>query len=124
MNKLSRKRLSAILVGVCALIFGASTAIAQVDTGTILGTVKDQTGAVVPDAKVTIVNQGTAEAITTLTRSDGTYIVTPLKIGSYRISVELAGFKKEENAAFDLNIQQQAVVDLCCKLERPTKPCR
>jgi hypothetical protein len=84
---------------------------AQVDTGTILGTVKDQTGAVVPGAKVTIVNQGTADNISTLTRSDGTYIVTPLKIGSYRISVELAGFKKEENAAFDLNIQQQAVVD-------------
>ena len=111
MNKLSRKRLSAMLVGVCALIFGASTAMAQVDTGTILGTVKDQTGAVVPDAKVTIVNQGTAEASHHPTRSDGTYIVTPLKIGSYRIRVELAGFKKDENAAFDLNIQQHAVVD-------------
>ncbi len=85
--------------------------LAQVDTGTILGTVKDQTGAVVPGAKVTIVNQGTANSISTMTRSDGTYIVTPLKIGTYRISVELDGFKKEENAAFDLNIQQQAVVD-------------
>jgi Carboxypeptidase regulatory-like domain/TonB-dependent Receptor Plug Domain len=100
-----------ILLIVCALILGTSAAIAQVDTGTILGTVKDQTGAVVPDAKVTIVNQGTGESVTTTTRSDGTYIVTPLKIGSYRITVELAGFKKEENAAFDLNIQQQAVVD-------------
>ncbi len=37
--------------------------------------------------------------------------MTPLKIGTYRISVEHAGFKTEENAAFDLNIQQQAVVD-------------
>ena len=111
MNKIPSRRWAAALLAVCALTLGVSTGIAQVDTGTILGTVKDQTGAVVPGAKVTIVNQGTADAISTLTRSDGTYIVTPLKIGSYRISVELAGFKKEENAAFDLNIQQQAVVD-------------
>jgi Carboxypeptidase regulatory-like domain/TonB-dependent Receptor Plug Domain len=111
MRKLQNKSWARTLLVVCALILGVSAAIAQVDTGTILGTVKDQTGAVVPEAKVTIVNQGTGESVTTTTRSDGTYIVTPLKIGSYRITVELAGFKKEENAAFDLNIQQQAVVD-------------
>src|SRR3984885_7747466 len=111
MNKISSKRWTPAWLAIFALTLGVSMGLAQVDTGTILGTVKDQTGAVVPDAKVTIVNQGTANSITTLTRSDGTYIVTPLKIGTYRISVELAGFKKEENAAFDLNIQQQAVVD-------------
>jgi hypothetical protein len=111
MSHLRNKRWAETLLTICTLIFSASTGIAQVDTGTILGTVKDQTGAVIPDAKVMIVNQGTAEQISTTTRSDGTYIVTPLKVGSYRISVEVAGFKKEENAAFDLNIQQQAVVD-------------
>ena len=111
MNKISSKRWTPAWLAIFALTLGVSTGFAQVDTGTILGTVKDQSGAVVPGAKVTIVNQGTADSITTLTRSDGTYIVTPLKIGTYRISVELAGFKKEENAAFDLNIQQQAVVD-------------
>ena len=63
MNKLSRKRWTGVLVGVCALIFGVSAGFAQVDTGTILGTVKDQTGAVLPDAKVTITNQGTAEQV-------------------------------------------------------------
>jgi hypothetical protein len=111
MKKISRSHWAASLLGVCVFILGVSTGIAQVDTGTILGTVKDQTGAVIPDARVTIVNQGTGDAITSATRSDGTYIVTPLKIGSYRISVEHEGFKKAENAAFDLNIQQQAVVD-------------
>jgi hypothetical protein len=99
------------LVVLCALISGVSTAIAQVDTGTVLGTVKDSAGAVIPNAKVTIINQGTANATSTLTRSDGTYVVTPLKIGTYRIEVERAGFNKAQNAAFNLNIQQQAVVD-------------
>ena len=111
MSNLTNKRWVGAVLMVWALVLGASTALAQVDTGTILGTVKDPTGAVIPNAKVTIVNQGTGETITSMTRSDGTYIVTPLKIASYRISVEVAGFKKEENAAFELNIQQQAVVD-------------
>jgi Carboxypeptidase regulatory-like domain/TonB-dependent Receptor Plug Domain len=111
MSKLRNKSWVGILLTSCALILGASSAVAQVDTGTILGTVKDTTGAVIPDAKVTITNTGTAAQISTTTRSDGTYIVTPLKIGNYRISVEHAGFQKEENSAFDLNIQQQAVVD-------------
>jgi hypothetical protein len=84
---------------------------AQVDTGTVLGTVKDPQGAVIPDARITITNVGTGSDIVTMTRSDGTYIVTPLKIGSYRVSVAVAGFKKEQSAPFDLNIQQQAVMD-------------
>ena len=111
MSKLRNRSWLGILLTTCALIFGASSGVAQVDTGTILGTVKDQSGAVIPDARVTITNQGTSEQFTTTTRADGTYIVTPLKIGSYRISVEHAGFSTAENAAFELNIQQQAVID-------------
>src|SRR5258707_8619089 len=97
-NKLSR-RWARTLVVMCQFILGASVGIAQVDTGTVLGTVKDSLGAVVPDAKVTIINQGTANATSTFTRSDGTYVVTPLKIGTYRIEVERAGFKRAQNAA-------------------------
>jgi hypothetical protein len=111
MSKLLNKSWVGILLTTCVLLFGTCSGVAQVDTGTILGTVKDQTGAVIPDARVTITNQGTSEQFTTMTRSDGTYIVTPLKIGTYRISVEHAGFSTAENAAFELNIQQQAVVD-------------
>ncbi len=65
MRKFQNKRWAGQLLAICALIFGVSVGFAQVDTGTILGTVKDQTGAVLPDAKVTITNQGTAEQITT-----------------------------------------------------------
>jgi hypothetical protein len=111
MSKLLNKSWVGILLTTCVLLLGTCSGVAQVDTGTILGTVKDQTGAVIPDARVTITNQGTSEQFTTTTRADGTYIVTPLKIGTYRISVEHAGFSTAENAAFELNIQQQAVVD-------------
>jgi hypothetical protein len=94
-----------------ALLCGAVAANAQVDTGTILGTIKDPQGAVVPGVKVIITNLGTANTSVTTTREDGTYIVTPLKIGSYQVTASIAGFKKSESSPFDLNIQQQAVVD-------------
>lgn len=123
MKEISSKRWMSAWLAIFALTLGVSAGFAQVDTGTILGTVKDQSGAVVPGAKVTIVNQGTADSITTLTRSDGTYIVTPLKIGSYRISVELAGFKKRMPRSTSISNNRLWWIS-CCRLERPTKPCR
>src|SRR5689334_5650616 len=58
---------------------------AQVDTGAILGTVKDQSGAVVPGAKVSLTNEGTTFSVSTRTGVDGSYTFTPVKIGTYRV---------------------------------------
>ncbi|HVN03383.1 MAG TPA: carboxypeptidase-like regulatory domain-containing protein [Bryobacteraceae bacterium] len=84
---------------------------AQVDTGTILGTVRDASGAVVPGVKVTISNEGTLFTQTTTTSASGNYVFTPLRIGTYTIAVEQPGFKKERRTGQQLNIQQQLVVD-------------
>ena len=84
---------------------------AQVDTGTILGTVHDASGAVVPGAKVTVSNEGTAFTETTNTSGSGTYVFTPLRIGTYTVEVEQPGFKKQRKTGQELNIQQQLVVD-------------
>src|ERR687891_466806 len=67
---------------------------AQVDTGTILGTVKDQSGAVLPGATVTITHEGQALTLSTVTREDGTYTFTPIRTGAYAVDVEFEGFKK------------------------------
>lgn len=112
MKSKQSSRWSKVLLVVCALIFGASAVVAQVDTGTVLGTVKDTSGAVIPDAKVTVTNVGTTNATSVLTRDDGTYVVTPLKIGTYKVSVEHAGFRSVQHSAFELDIQQQAEVDI------------
>ena len=58
-------------LGCFIFLLGALGAKAQVDTGTILGTVTDTTGAIVANARVTIVNQATAAPLTTTTREDG-----------------------------------------------------
>lgn len=89
----------------------ASTLKAQVDTGTILGTVHDNTGAVIPGASVTIRNEGTSFTQNTKTSNSGGYVFTPLRIGKYSVEVESPGFKKERRSGLELNIQQQLVAD-------------
>ena len=84
---------------------------AQVDTGTILGMVKDESGGVLPRATVTITHEGQAFTLTTVARDDGTYIFTPIRTGAYSVEVEFQGFKKGVRKGITVGIQQQAVVD-------------
>jgi Carboxypeptidase regulatory-like domain len=72
----------------------SSSALAQVDTGAILGTVTDPSGAVVPGAKVTATNLGTRLALSTTTSGVGSYEFTSMRIGNYSITVEKEGFEQ------------------------------
>jgi hypothetical protein len=103
------------------LVLCAILARAQVDTGTILGTVTDATGAVIPGAIVTIVNQETAAQLTAKTKSDGRFEFTPLHIGKYSVVVEAASFKKETVQNVTLDIQQQALVNVVLKTGTATE---
>src|SRR5260370_33580510 len=71
---------------------------AQVDTGTILGTVTDATGAVIPGAKVTIRNEGTSFTQSTTTSASGTYVFTPLRIGTDTVEVAKERFNRRRRA--------------------------
>ncbi len=99
------------IVVVSASLFLVAALDAQVDSGTILGTVRDNSGAIVPNATVTVRNEGTGFSQSTVTSSSGTYVLTPLKIGKYSVEVANPGFKKEVRNGLELNIQQQLVVD-------------
>src|SRR2546422_4979289 len=83
MCSLARRLETVALLGLALMLVGAP-ARAQVDTGTILGTVKDATGAVVPGAKVTVTHEGQAFSLSAVTRPDGSYIFTPIRTGTYR----------------------------------------
>jgi Carboxypeptidase regulatory-like domain/TonB dependent receptor-like, beta-barrel/TonB-dependent Receptor Plug Domain len=86
-------------------------AFAQVDTGTILGTIKDSSGGVLPGATVTITHEGQGFKLTGVTNDDGTYVFTPIRTGSYTVNVEFQGFKKSERRGINVSIQAQARVD-------------
>jgi hypothetical protein len=93
----------------------SATLHAQVDTGSIQGTIKDQSGAVVPGAKVTVTNEATSLSLTSAAGPDGSYMFTPLKIGRYSVSAESPGFAKAVQSAISLSIDQHLVVDLTLK---------
>ncbi|MBI1787910.1 MAG: carboxypeptidase regulatory-like domain-containing protein [Acidobacteria bacterium] len=89
----------------------AASAFPQVDTGTILGTVRDSSGGAIAGARVSLTNEGTALKQAAETRNDGSYVFTPIRIGSYSVEVEFTGFQKAHRAGVRVNIQQQTVVD-------------
>ena len=88
---------------------------AQIDTGTILGTVTDQSGAVIPGAKVSLTDEGTNLTVTKTTSADGTYVFSPVKIGTYTVSVEAAGFSKAVQSHLSLSINQDLKADITLK---------
>lgn len=102
------------IFAICCVFLTAGL-FAQVDTGTIQGTVTDATGSTVQGARVTITNEGTQFRQSNLTRVDGAYTFTPIRIGTYTVEVEFTGFQKARRAGVQVNIQQQAVVDFALR---------
>lgn len=98
----------------CALLAGSSV-IAQVDTGTIEGTILDSSGAVIPNAKVSLTNQATNLTATTKSNASGAYTFTPIRIGEYSVAAEAPGFAKTVRTNLTVNVQQQLTVNLTLK---------
>ena len=76
------------------LIFSSSSSFSQQTTGNVRGVVKDPTGAIVPNAKVTITDKKTSNTFTSQSSGDGEFRFGNLLIGEYQITVESASFKK------------------------------
>lgn len=100
-----------LLVAVLATTFYCAAALGQATTGSVLGTVHDSSGAVVPGATVTIadVNKGTKKVVRT--DSTGNYSFPSLIPGTYSLTVEMAGFKRSVQSNFQLDIDQKADLD-------------
>jgi hypothetical protein len=100
---------------VITLLFALSlvcAALAQQETATITGEVKDAAGAVVPGAQITITNVETNVALKSETNEQGVYTVTSLRPGPYSIAAEKAGFKKTLRSGVTLQVNQVARIDL------------
>jgi outer membrane receptor protein involved in Fe transport len=95
----------------CALLALACSAFAQVQNGQFDGTVTDPTGAAIANAKVTVSNAATNLNVTTTTNSSGNYTVKELPIGSYKLTVEAAGFKTTSSANVPINAGTISHVD-------------
>src|SRR5271157_3177467 len=100
------------LAGLFLFVLLSSYAWPQTYQGRILGTVFDQSGAVVSQAKVTITNTGTNTSHTAMTTSAGDFSVPNLDPGMYTVAAEAKGFKKVVSTPILLEVSREVRVDL------------
>jgi hypothetical protein len=93
------------------LTLASLTAGAQATQGSVIGTVKDSKGAVVPNASVTLINLDEGVSRTTKTSSTGTYAFLDSKAARYTLRVEAPGFEVSETAGVTLQVRQELRLD-------------
>lgn len=103
------------------LLFSSTALFGQVTTGTILGTVTDPSGAPAAGAAVTITEVNRNTSVQRTTDETGSFIAPFLVPGSYRVSVELAGFKRAEQSGITLTVDQRARVDIVLQVGNVTE---
>src|SRR5438094_342240 len=94
-----------IALGTC-LVFG------QTSTATILGVVKDASGAMIPGVSITIKHTESGLTRTAISGERGGYNVPLLPVGAYEVSTIMPGFKQQVRKGINLVVGQEAVVDL------------
>src|SRR2546427_5577032 len=103
-------RVGTAIVALIAL--GTCLSLAQTSTATILGSVKDTTGALIPGASITVKHTETGLTRTAISSQTGDYNVPLLQVGAYEITTAMPGFKQDVRRGINLVVGQQAVINL------------
>ena len=103
---------TALVLTPLAITCFTASGFAQTVTGAVRGTVTDSSGAIVPNAKITITNTATNVITTTSSDQAGVYSQRNLQIGQYKLSVEAPGFSTATFGPFALEIDQTAKIDV------------
>ena len=89
--------------------------------GSIVGTVADSTGGILPAAKVKIIDEGTSQTREVLTNSQGYYVFPSLRPASYTLAVEAQGFAVYTRKAIPLQADQNASVNVTMSLQQSSQ---
>jgi outer membrane receptor protein involved in Fe transport len=108
----SGRILTVALASLSIVAFCGQNLAAQQATALLSGTVRDSSGAVVPDARVTLRNSATNVARVANSNKDGDYVFTSVPIGPYELEVERRGFNKSIRKGITLEINQNARLDV------------
>ncbi len=121
---------TALAAGVarCAVVFLAllpwlspPPASGQAVSGTILGTVRDSSGAAMPGASVTLTNTSTGLTRAVITDPNGEYTAPMLPTGTYSVTAEMSGFKKTSMSNVHLGVDQKVRTDFKLELGQMTE---
>ena len=105
---------------ILTLSFSTMSAFAQYDNGSLVGTIKDPSGAPIPNATVTITSEATAIVTTVKTNGAGDYEVPTLKVGAYDISATAQGFASTQATNVAISVGGRARIDLSLKVGADT----
>src|SRR6059036_1113039 len=105
------KTLRVIVLSSSLLLIMGKQAMSQLPTCTILGAVKDSSGAVIPGVSITAKNVETGLTRTGMSAEDGSYRFSALPVCSYEVKVELPGFRTEVRSGLTLTVSQEAVIN-------------
>jgi len=94
----------------CAAAF-ASPAYSQLSSGTVLGTIADGTGAVIPGVTITATNTAIGLTRSVISNESGNYRIDQLPLGNYNVQAELPGFKKELRNSVTVNVDARVRLD-------------
>ncbi|MCI0423384.1 MAG: carboxypeptidase-like regulatory domain-containing protein, partial [Acidobacteria bacterium] len=108
--------LKRVLISLSALLCIAASLQAQLNRGSITGTVTDPTGAVIPKVNILILNTATGATYETAANENGQYTVPNLPIGDYQITFEVASFKKLVRSGINLGVTEVLRVDAALAL--------
>src|ERR1700730_5443212 len=111
MRKTIRIKIWCLCAVLSILAFFPVRILAQSDVGSISGFIRDQSGAVVPNALVTVLDESTSEARTATSDSQGHYTITNLRPATYSMTTEAKGFKKFTSVHNKLNASTALSLD-------------
>ncbi len=110
----AKRKTNANLRMVCVFLFlmcAALPAAAQKFTGSLRGVVSDRSGAVMPEAAVTVINKDTGETRTVATNQQGEYVLPDLPAGVYNVRIKQAKFKEFVSKGVEVHVSSTTVVD-------------
>lgn len=112
---LSSRRIFLLLILVVALGTGFVANAQFLDQGALTGVVQDASGAAIPGAEVTLTNPDTSFSQRTKSNDSGVYVFSPLKIGTYAVTVKAEGFEQITQQNIAVNIGQRANINIVLK---------
>src|ERR1700730_1140094 len=89
---------------------------AQSFQASVSGIVNDQSGAVVPDAKITVTDTERGTTFRTTSNQDGVYLINSLIPSTYKVTAEASGFQTYQLTSFPLQAKQEAVLNITLQL--------
>ena len=115
------KRILFVLLAVGFLAARSISLYAQFETASVLGYVRDSSGAVVSGATVSLVNQETKAQVTAETNAQGAYEFTDVKIGQYQVTAQANGFDPSTTQPFTVTVNARQRVDVALKIGSNTE---